>query len=216
MLVFLERKNRLRLRNISIFCCFVRFKEQHQCYHFPWAISKIYEIMNDLTDCCVEMPHKSLQCCWQFISTWQPLANIYFLEFKKDLHIFTRSQTKNSPSLHQNILQYDKWTWVWRGKERRAFSVTLVFEVKILWTGPENIFPRSLLKVHILPSQKWSFDQKDSHSLCGYRVWCWNCGFVLTTRWDSLQAPVSWTTTHTSNIQSDTNPWGKPCKCVRG
>lgn len=47
-----------------------------------------------------------------------------------------------------------------RGKERQSFSVTLVFEVKILWTGLENIFPRSLLKVHILPSQKWSFDQK--------------------------------------------------------
>lgn len=52
-----------------------------------------------------------------------------------------------------------------RGKERQAFSVTLVFEVKILWTGLENIFPRSLLKVHILPSQKWSFDQKKSLSL---------------------------------------------------
>ena len=102
------------------------------------------------------------------------------------------------------------------GKERQAFSVALVFEVKILWTGPENIFPRSQLKVHILPSQKWSFDQKGCLSLFGSRVWCWNCGFVLTTRWDSLQAPVSWTTTHTSNIQSDTNPWGKPCSVWQG
>lgn len=143
----------------------------------------------------------------------------FFLKFKKEVYIFNNlmvPKQKKSPSLHHNILQCDKWTWVWRGKERRAFSVTLVFEVKILWTGPENIFPRSQLKVHILPSQKWSFDQKDSLFLCGYRVWCWNCGFVLTTRWDSLQAPVSWTTTHTSNIQSDTNPWGKPCSVWEG
>lgn len=41
-----------------------------------------------------------------------------------------------------------------RGKEWRAFSVTHAFEVKILWTGTENIFPCSQLKVHILPSQK--------------------------------------------------------------
>lgn len=32
-------------------------------------------------------------------------------------------------------------------KARQTFSVALVFEVKILWTGPENIFPRSRLKV---------------------------------------------------------------------
>lgn len=42
------------------------------------------------------------------------------------------------------------------GKARQTFSVTLVFEVKILWTGPENIFPLSQLKVHILPSSKKS------------------------------------------------------------
>lgn len=121
------------------------------------------------------MPHKTLQCCWQFISTCQPLAN----KIKKEVYIFNHSvvpKLKNPSSLHHNIRQYDKWTWVWRGKERRAFSVTLVFEVKILWTGPENIFPRSQLKVHTLPSQKWSFDQKKrlSLSLSLYRVWCWN------------------------------------------
>ena len=103
------------------------------------------------------------------------------------------------------------------GGEKHGEPFPFVFEVKILWTGPENIFPRSQLKVHTLPSQKWSFDQTTlSFPVCVCGVWCWNCGFVLTTRWDSLQAPVSWTTTHTSNIQSDTNPWGEPCGVWEG
>lgn len=40
------------------------------------------------------------------------------------------------------------------GGEKNGEPFPLVFEVKILWTGPENIFPRSQLKVHSLPSQK--------------------------------------------------------------
>lgn len=42
--------------------------------------------------------------------------------------------------------------WCGGEKEHQAFSATLVFEVKILWTGPKSIFPQ--LKVHTLPSPK--------------------------------------------------------------
>lgn len=57
-----------------------------------------------------------------------------FPEVKLILFITTRSIMINEPECGGE-------------KARQTFSVALVFEVKILWTGPENIFPRSRLKV---------------------------------------------------------------------
>lgn len=100
-----------------------------------------------------------------------------------------------------------------------AFSVTPDTEVKFLWTKTwERHFFRAVnwKRVRFLPLWKTIVDHLFLPLSSCWRSRCRKVE-LLTTRWDSLRALESWTTTCTEDvdIQQGTNPWGMS-SCVDG
>lgn len=93
------------------------------------------------------------RCVFPFISQTELYTLNHWMVSKLKIH-----------PLHHSMPQYDKCIWVKREKEQQAFSATLVFEVKILWTGPENNFStQSTESAHSALSEMIVWPKKDSH-----------------------------------------------------
>lgn len=89
-----------------------------------------------------------------------------------------------------------------REKNGEPFPLHECLRLRFFGLGQRTFFHKDDSKCTSCPLGKWPGKKKVS--LLMLKPW-----IVLTTRWDSLQAPASWTTTHTSNIQSGSNPWGE-------